>query len=97
MLTSSHDFLYDNALASAYVAQRGADAAKLLSELEWRSHLTGVLRAKLYGHSILWDITGVLHAWDHRGKYEVLFNGEDDPDCSLTLEQLLACILAKNW
>ena len=80
-----------------YVSTRAADAAALLSELKWEPRLSGTLRASIYGHSIVWDIDGRLHAPHHAGCYEVLFNNEEDPYCFLTLQQVLAAILAKNW
>lgn len=81
--------------AATYVALRAADAAKLLSELCWEHHMTGVLRAEIYGHRILWDITGaMLHPF--KTEYEILPQGADDIELG-NLQQVLAFILAKNW
>jgi len=97
----SSDFIDDPLAANAYVALRAEDAAQLLSELRWMpGNVTGTLQCRIYGHSILWDIKGVLHP-EHAGLYEVLFNGEScyerDPEAYLTLAQVLAMVLAKNW
>lgn len=84
--------------ARQYVLRRAEDAAELLSELQWRpGPLTGTLQACIYGHSVLWDVKGTLHAFDHADKYEVLFAGEDEPEAYLTLAQVVGAILAKNW
>jgi hypothetical protein len=84
--------------AKIYVARRAEDAAKLLSEMQWvKGNIDGTLQCRIYGHSILWDVTGVLHAGNHVGKYEVLFNGEDEPEAYLTLAQVVGAVLGKNW
>jgi len=94
----SSDFIDDPLAANTYVALRAEDAAQLLSELRWMpGNVTGTLQCRIYGHSILLDVTGVLHAGKHAGLYEVLFNGEDDPVAYMTLAQVLAMVLAKNW
>lgn len=96
---SADTFVYDIEapyLAGQYVAKRREDAAKLLNEFQWHPGLMpGTLRAELYGHSILWDITGSqLHAG--QTDYEVLPQGSTDPWCG-TLQQVLAWLLAKHW
>ena len=90
------DFFEDAEAAAAYVVERATDAAQLLSELRWASGcMTGVLRAEIYGHSILWDVKGTtLHAF--HTEYEVLPCGADDYELG-NLQQVLAFILAKNW
>ena len=71
MLVSS-DFIDDPFAADTYVALRAKDAAQLLSEMRWvPGNITGTLRCSIYGHSILLDVTGVLHAGKHAGCYEV--------------------------
>lgn len=85
-------------MARDYVRQRRAEAQQLLCDMKWHPGLVrGTMRCKLYGHSILHDIEGVLHAYDHVGKYEILPNGEDDPVADLSLNQVLAFLLARNW
>jgi hypothetical protein len=95
-MNSAIDFLdHDPDLANQYVARRAAEAAQLLTEFVWKPHLTGTLRAYVYGHSIVWDITGkTLHAY--HTEYEFLPLLEDEPVCC-TLQQVLAYILARNW
>jgi hypothetical protein len=94
----SSDFIDAPLAANTYVALRAKDAAQLLSEMRWvPGNITGTLRCSIYGHSILLDVTGVLHAGKHAGCYEVLFHGEDEPEAYLTLAQVLAMVLAKNW
>jgi hypothetical protein len=98
VLVSSDVFVGDVPAANTYVALRAKDAAQLLNEMQWNpGSVNGVLQCRIYGHSILWDVAGVLHAGKHAGLYEVLFNGEDDPEAYLTLAQVLAMVLAKNW
>jgi hypothetical protein len=98
MMLTAYDFVDDAPAAATYVALRAKDAAQLLSEMRWMpGNVTGTLRCSIYGHSILLDITGVLHAGKHAGCYEVLFHGEDEPEAYLTLAQVLAMVLAKNW
>jgi hypothetical protein len=95
---NSTDFTYSREDAVAYITNRASDAAELLSTMQWQpGNVTGVLQCKIYGHSILWDVSFNLHAGDHRGLYEVLWRGGDDVDCFLTLEQVVATILARNW
>ena len=101
-MLNSFDFVYDAVAANAYITLRAKDAAQLLSEMRWMpGPVTGTLQCLIYGHSILWDVEGVLHAGKHAGLYEVLFNGESchegDPEAYLTLAQVLAMVLAKNW
>jgi len=81
-----------------YVASRSADAAAILSAMQWTTgNVSGTLQCKLYGHSILWDIKRTaLHAGDWCA-YEVLPAGADDVECFETLEGLLAWILRRNW
>ncbi len=94
----AYDFVDDAPAAATYVALRARDAAQLLSELSWMpGNVTGTLKCRVYGHSIVWDVTGVLHAGEHAGLYEILLNGEDEPEAYLTLAQVLAMVLAKNW
>lgn len=89
------EYFDDAAAAASYVSTRAADAAALLNEIKWAPHMTGVLRAEIYGHSILWDITGnTLHAF--HTDYELLPKGEDDPVLG-TMHQVLAYILVRNW
>jgi hypothetical protein len=92
-LTSSEDFTHDAQVAKIYVAARHVDAAALLSEMQWGTALPGVLRCQIYGHSILWAITGEI--W-MGAEYEVLGKDEDDIWRG-TLQQVLAYILARNW
>jgi hypothetical protein len=92
------EYVHDEPAANTYVALRAENAAQLLSEMQWvKGAVEGVLQCHIYGHSILWDVTGRLHAGNHVGKYEVWFSGEDEPDAYLTLAQVLAVVLAKNW
>lgn len=87
----------DPDFVNKYVARRAADAAQLLTEFVWKPHLTGTLRAYVYGHSIVWDISGTtLHPYDTEYEYEFLPLLEDEPVCC-TLQQVLAYILARNW
>lgn len=90
------DYFQDPAAAAAYVTLRAADAAKLMNELHWApGWMTGVLRAEIYGHSILWDVKGTtLHSF--RTEYEVLPCGAEDYELG-DLRQVLAFVLAKNW
>lgn len=91
------DYFDDDAVAAAaaYVTSRAADAGMLLQELKWQPHMEGVLRAEIYGHSILWDVQGnALHSWNT--EYEVLPRGEDDYVLG-NLQQVLAFLLARNW
>lgn len=83
--------------AENYVSDRAADAAALLNEMRWEKRLTGALRAEIYGHSILWDIKGVLHSGKHSGCYEMRVKGDDEPYAYLSLQQVLAYVLAANW
>lgn len=85
-------------IARHYLAARSEDAAHLLSDMQWRDTGMGTLQCRFYGISILWDITGVLHAgsW-HMGKYEVQWKQGEEPDAGLTLEQVVACILIRWW
>ena len=89
------DYFYDAPAAAIYVTQRAADAAKLLSELKWHRQMEGVLRAEIYGHSILWDVKGTTLHICHT-EYEILPQGEDDYELG-NLQQVLAFILARNW
>lgn len=83
--------------AEAYVAHRHADAAKLLSEMQWRPTIPGVMQCRIYEHSILWDVMGnKLHAGVTEPRYEMLRNGADDIDMA-HLPQVLAFLLARNW
>jgi len=84
--------------AKIYVARRAEDAAKLLSEMQWKPGcISGVLQCRIYGHSILWDVRGELHACNHVNKYEMLASGEDEPYTHLTLTQVLGAVLGRNW
>ena len=92
---NAFDYFEDAAAAADYVSVRAKDAAELLSGLKWTHHMTGVLRAEIYGHSILWDVKGdALHAF--KTEYEILPRGEDDYALG-NLQQVLAFILATNW
>ena len=96
--TSADDFAYSEgeSAAAEYVAKRCVDAAKLMSEMTWSAHSEGVMECRLYGHSILWDIRGDrLHAF--HTNYEVMWRKADDIDLYATLQQVVACILMKNW
>ena len=84
-------------LAEQYVMLRWEDSKKLIAEMDWGSTMQGVLGCKMYGHSILHDVCGMLHAWKHRGKYEMLVKGDDDPIPGLDLVQVLAFLLARHW
>lgn len=91
------DYFFDAAAAAAYVTRRAGDAAKVLNLLKWSEQpcVHGVLRAELYGHSILWDVTGTkLHTF--HTEYEVLPKGADDYELG-NLQQVVAFILARNW
>ena len=83
----AEDFLNDSHLAADYVTNRMGDAAKLMSELQWRP-LWNTMQAHVYGHSVVWVIGGL---------YEILPKDESEPIRFLTLDQVLAYILAKNW
>jgi hypothetical protein len=94
------DFLCPEAEQDAanYIVKRGVDTAALLGDMRWEpACVTGVFRCEIYGHSILWDVSGNLHAGSHEGKYEILRKGAEDIDCYLTLPQVLAFLLAKHW
>ena len=89
------DYFSDADAAATYVARRAEDAAALLSALRWEHYMTGVLRAEIYGHNILWDVKGTaLHAF--HTEYEMIPKGADDIELG-NLQQVLAFILAKNW
>lgn len=97
-LHAAETYLDDAPLAARYVAIRASEAAALLNELSglWKPRMDGVLRAEIYGHSILWDLGGNrLHAF--HTNYEVLPKGADDIVLCDTLQQVLAYVLAKNW
>jgi len=92
---NAYAFFEDAAAAADYVSVRAEDAAELLSVLKWTPHMIGVLRAEIYGHSILWDVKGTaLHAF--RTEYEILPRGADDYELG-NLQQVLAFVLATNW
>jgi hypothetical protein len=81
-----------------YVAHRADDAATLLSAMQWTAgNLSGTLQCKLYGHSILWDVTKTqLHAGDWC-EYEILPARGDDVECFESLASVVAWILRRNF
>jgi len=83
--------------AEQYILLRWEDSKKLMGGMDWGASLQGVMRCEYCGHSILHDVCGVLHAWEHKGKYEMLVRGDDDPIPSLDLAQVLAFLLARHW
>ena len=87
-----------NMTDAEYVTYRSADAAALLSAMQWTPGLiSGVLQCHLYGHSILWDIKRTtLHAGGYC-QFEVSPAAGDDIECFDALEDLLAWILRRNW
>jgi hypothetical protein len=81
-----------------YVAHRAEDAAALLTAMHWaNSSITGVLQCRLYGHSILWDVTKTkLHAGDWC-EYEIMPARGDSEECFESLASVVAWILRRNW
>ena len=80
-----------------YVAFRRADAAQLMSAMQWTpGHATGTLQCSIYGHSILWDPAHTLHAGDWC-TFELKPLLGPDIVCFADLTGLIAWLLRKNW
>jgi hypothetical protein len=94
-LVGARQYLVLESDARRYVCERRFDAAMLMNGIFWETnHDPFVMRANVYGHSIIWYMNSTTTL---RGTYEILPHGETEPYQYLVLEQVLAFILARNW
>jgi hypothetical protein len=94
--TPAETYLRDQDAAASYLTRRTADAAALLTQMQWApGPVAGTLQCRIYGHSALWDMQGTtLHAF--HTDLEVMLDGEDDIELC-NRQQLLAYLLARHW
>lgn len=82
-------------LAREYLAKRPVDASKLREEMNFKFHMSNVLRCEIYGHSILIETKPCsLHTFACPCEFKP--RGEDI-ECLESVDQAIAYILAVNW
>jgi len=90
------DFLGDSKAAAEYLNTRKADATDAAARLVFipSNSLPHIMHCNLFGHSILWDLTG----WALGGSaYELMPRGSEDVYRCDKLNEIVAFILKRNY